>query len=69
MQLTREMKTGNLDVIVRGHVTVMIGLLNFYTGKNFKQSWKEASEIVSEIHGHGINHVRCICEWVFAFLR
>ena len=68
-QLTGEMKTGDHDVIVRGRVAAMIGLLNLYTAQNLKYSWKRASEIVAETQGRGTHHARSIREWVMGFLR
>jgi hypothetical protein len=51
IQLTRDAKMGNLDVIVWARVAAMIGLLNIYTDDNLKYSWKRASEIVAKTEG------------------
>jgi hypothetical protein len=69
IQLTRNAKTGNLDVIVWARFAAMIGLLNVYTDDNLKYSWRRASEIVAKTEGRGENHVQRICEWVINFLR
>lgn len=69
IQLTRDAKMGNLDVIVRARVAAMIGLLNIYTDDNLKYSWRRASEIVAKTEGRGENHSRRIREWVIKFLR
>ena len=68
-QLTKEMKKGDLDVIVRARITAMIGLLNIYTDDNLGYSWKKASEVMATTHGCGTNRARRIREWVLEFLR
>jgi hypothetical protein len=69
VQLTKEEKSSNLDVIVRACVAAMVGLLNIYTDVYMGHSWKRSSEIVAKMQGHGTNHVRHIHEWVLDFLR
>ena len=69
MQLTNEEKRGNLDVIIRARVAVMVGLLNIYTDDRMGHSWKSASEIVAKMQGRGKNHTRHIREWVLGFLK
>jgi hypothetical protein len=67
--LTKEMKKGDLDAIVQVYMMAMIGVLNIYIDKNLAYSWEMASEIVAKIQGHGMNHAKCIVEWVMGFLR
>lgn len=69
MQLTKEAKKNDLDVIVQAHVTAMVGLLNIFTDKKLGYSWKQASEIIARTLRHGMNHVCHVCKWVMAFLR
>ena len=68
-QLAKEMKKGNLDVIVQAHVAAMIGLLNIYTDDNLGYSLIRSSEIVARTQGHGTSHARCIREWAVEFLE
>jgi hypothetical protein len=68
-QLAKEMKKGDLDVIVRAHVAAMIGLLNIYTDDNLGYSWIRSSEIVAKTQGHGTSHARRVCEWAVEFLE
>ena len=60
VQLTKEAKNQNLDVILWGHIAVMVGLLNIYTDVNLKYSWRRLSEIVAKTQGSGKNHMRRI---------
>ena len=69
MQLTKEAKRHDLDVIVRACVAAIIGLLNIHTDKNSKYSWMEASEVVAKMQGHGMTHAQCICKWAIGFLK
>ena len=62
MQLTKEAKNRNFDVILWGSIAVMVGLLNIYTDVNLKYSWRRSSEIVAKTQGSGKNHMRHICE-------
>ena len=55
-QLTKEIKKGDLDVIVHTHMTAMVGLLNIYLDRNMKYSWKRASDLVVVIQGCGMHH-------------
>jgi hypothetical protein len=69
-QLTNEAKNGNHDVIVRGRIAAMIGLLNLYTDPDLKYSWTKASEIVAKTQGRGTQHgARRVRESVLDFLR
>jgi len=54
-ELTKELKKGDLDVLVCVCVTAMIGLLNIYTDQNLKYSWKRALEVVAKTQGSGMN--------------
>jgi hypothetical protein len=69
VQLTKEAKRGDLDMIVWARVAAMIGLLNIYTNDDLKYSWRKSSEIVAKAQGRGTNHVQCICKWAMGFLR
>jgi hypothetical protein len=69
VQLTKEAKKADLDVIVQGRIAAMVGLLNIYTDDNLGYSWKKSSEIVAKTQGCGTNHARRIREWVAEFLR
>ena len=68
-QLAKEMKKGDLDVIVRARVAAMIGLLNIYTDDNLGYSWIRSSEIVAKMQGHGTSHARRVREWAVEFLE
>jgi hypothetical protein len=68
-QLTKEGKQRDHDVIVRTRIAEMIGLLNLYTDKKMKYTWKSASEVVAKMQGRGTNHARRIREWTVGFLK
>jgi hypothetical protein len=68
-ELTREAKRGDLDVIVRGRIAAMIGLLSLYTDNDLSYSWKRASLVVAKTQKRGENHARRIREWAMGFLR
>jgi hypothetical protein len=67
-QLTKEAKNSDLDVIVRGRIAAIIGLLNIYTDEALKYSWTRASEVVAKMQKRGANRARCIREWAMGFL-
>jgi hypothetical protein len=67
-QLTKEAKNSDLDVIVRGCIAAIIGLLNIYTDEALKYSWTRASEVVAKMQKRGANRARCIREWAMGFL-
>ena len=69
VQLTKEVKKGDLDVIVQARVAAMVGLLNIFTDEKLKYSWTQASEIIARTLRHGTNHACHVREWVMAFLR
>jgi hypothetical protein len=69
VQLTKEAKKGNLDVIVQARVAAMVGLLNIFTDEKLGYSWMQASEIIARTLGRGTNHARHVREWAMAFLR
>jgi hypothetical protein len=69
MQLTKESKRDDLDVIVRARVAAIVGLLNIYTDENLSYSWRKSSQFVAKIQGRGTNHARHIREWTINFLR
>ena len=68
-QLTKDMKKGNLDNIVRACVTVIIELLNLYADEKMGYSWRKAAEVVAKAHGQGTYHARHIREWAIGFLK
>ena len=68
-QLTKEAKKSDLDVIVRGRVAAMIGLLNIYADENLGYTWRKASEVMAKAQGRGMNLARHIREWVLGFLK
>jgi hypothetical protein len=50
-----KMKKGVLNVIVQAHVTVIIGLLNVYTDKNLKYTWRGMLEVITRMQECGTN--------------
>ena len=51
---------GDLDVIVRGRIAAMIGLLSLYTDNDLSYYWKRASLVVAKTLKRGENHARRI---------
>jgi hypothetical protein len=69
VQLTKEAKKCNLDVIVWACVVAVIGLLNIYTDEDLEYSWTKASEVVAKTQRAGVNHAQCIWKWAIGFLK
>jgi hypothetical protein len=69
VQLTKESKRDDLDVIVRARVAAIVGLLNIYTDENLSYSWRRSSQFVAKIQGRGTSHARHIREWAINFLK
>ncbi len=55
-QLTKEIKKGDLDMIICTCMTAMVGLLNIYLDRNLKYSWKRASDLMVVTQGCGMHH-------------
>jgi hypothetical protein len=69
VQLTKESKRDDLDVIVWARVAVIVGLLNIYTDENLSYSWRRSSQFVAKIQGRKTSHARHIREWAINFLK
>ena len=56
MQLTKEVKRTDLNMIVQVHITAVIGLLNIFTNLNLNYFWRRASEFVAKTRQCGGTH-------------
>ena len=66
--LTVKSKDKRLDILFRGQLTGMVGVLNLYLDSQLSYTWCEASLIASKAQGHGVAHARNLRMWIHSFL-
>ena len=62
-------KDKKIEILFRTRVVSMVGTLNLFLDPELNYSWRKASLVTSKAQGSGINHARCIHEWILRFLR
>ena len=58
-----------LDLILRAHLTGMIGVLNLYLDLKLKSSWTDTSVIIAKIEGCDVNCAHNLWEWILSFIQ
>jgi hypothetical protein len=66
--LTVKSKDKKIDIIFRGRLTGMVGMLNLYLDPQLSYTWREVSLITSKSQGHGVSHARNLRTWIHQFL-
>jgi hypothetical protein len=69
LKLQEKSRNLQLDLILRAHLTGMIGVLNLYLDPQLQSNWTELSVVVAKIEGHGVNRARNLREWILRFIQ
>lgn len=57
------------DLILRGRIQAMVGLLNLFLDEGLGYTWRQASLVVAKMQSLNITRARSIRRWVLHFLR
>ena len=69
VKLGERCKENSLDVLLRGWITAMVGVLNLYLDSGLGYSWINASLIVVKARGQGKTHTRNLQKWILDFIQ
>jgi len=67
-QLALMGKDKKVDVLFWTCVISMVGVLNLFLDPEITLTWRQALLVSSKAQGHGINHARCIREWILRYI-
>lgn len=67
--LSSQSQNKSLDVIFRGRISAMIGVLNLFLDPDLPYTWRKASIIVAKAQGQGSSRARSIRAWILDFVR
>jgi hypothetical protein len=68
-KLVGKSRNTKLDLILRAHLTGMIGVLNLYLDPKLQSSWTNLSMVVAKVEGRGVKRAHNLCEWILSFVQ